>query len=303
MINEYEALHRDAGTSSGVSPVVLLGAARSGTKFVRGVLASADDYLATPFDANHIWRIGNAASADDQLAPASISDRTARTIREALWKLAAPDGVPDGAVLVEKTVSNSLRPDFVERVLPGARYVFLVRDGRDVVESTYRMWLEPPDAGGLMRKLASLPLKALPYAAWYGANMAMGKLRGRGVAIWGVRYRGIARDLERLTVPEVCAHQWRACVESTVEFAGSVGPSRIVRLHYEDIVRNPAALDPIADFLGLGLPGRARFRDELRRTIRAPERPRWMETFDEATRDRVLQIISPLQARLGYPAC
>lgn len=300
-MKEHDTRPRDACSPGGNAPIVILGAARSGTKFLRGVLASAQGHVATPFDSNHIWRIGNARAGDDELDPASIPDRTARTIREALWKVAAPAGAPAGSVLVEKTVSNSLRPWYVERVLPGARYVLLIRDGRDVVESTYRMWLEPPDAGGLQRKLASLPLRALPYAAWYGLNMAAGKLRGRGVGVWGVRYRGIARDLEQLSVPEVCARQWRTCVESSLDFAEKIDAARLIQLRYEDVVADPAALDPVADFLGMGPRGREVLREGLRRTIRAPERSRWAETFDEATREDILRIIAPLQHRLGYP--
>lgn len=281
-------------------PIVILGAARSGTKFLRGVLAAPQGHCATPFDSNHVWRIGNAGAADDELDPDSISDRTARMIRNALWKLAAPSGVPEGGTLVEKTVSNSLRPDFVARVLPDARYILLIRDGRDVVESTYRMWLTPPDAGGLKKKLASLPISAFPYAAWYGLNMVMGKLRGRGVGVWGVRYRGIAQDLERLSVPEVCAHQWRTCIESSLDFAQKMDSSRFIQLRYEDLIGDEAALDPVAEFLQVGSQGRDRLRNELRRTIRAPERSRWTETFDEATREKVLGIISTQQARLGY---
>lgn len=290
----------DAHLSREARPVVILGAARSGTKFLRGVLAAGDGHFATPFDSNHIWRIGNAGAADDELDPASISDRTVHLIRDSLWKLAAPDGAPDGGTLVEKTVSNSLRPDFVARVLPDARYVMLIRDGRDVVESTYRMWLTPPDAGGLKKKLASLPVQAFPYAAWYGVNMVLGKLRGRGVGIWGVRYRGITQDLERLSVPEVCAHQWRTCVESSLELAQKLDSTSFIQLRYEDLVGDKAALDPVAEFLQVGPQGRDRLRSELRRTIRAPERSRWNETFDEATRAKVLGIISDLQSRLGY---
>src|SRR5699024_6004984 len=114
----------------------------------RGVLAAPDNFYATPFDSNHVWRIGNANAPDDLLVPSSVEDSTARVIQDALWKLAAPQGGAENSVLVEKTVSNTLRPDFVERVLPGARYILLIRDGRDVVESSYRMWNAPPDTGG-----------------------------------------------------------------------------------------------------------------------------------------------------------
>ena len=166
------------------TPVFILGAARSGTKFIRDVLAAPNHVCQTPFDSNHVWRIGNARAPDDLLLPEGLSSRTAAVIRRALWKLAAPGQTSNAdQILLEKTVSNALRPDFVERVFPDARYIVLIRDGRDAIESTYRMWQAPPDSGGLKRKLASLPIQATPYALWYGLNLIGGKLRGRGVGM------------------------------------------------------------------------------------------------------------------------
>jgi hypothetical protein len=288
--------------STDYTSVVLLGAARSGTKFLRSVIAAPESFCATPFDSNHIWRVGNSRAAHDELDPASISESEARCIREALWKLACPSaGDRVRKVLVEKTVSNALRPAFVERVLPGSRYVVLLRDGRDVVESTYRMWMSPPDGPGLRQKLASLPMRALPYAAWYAANMAAGKLRGRGVGIWGVRYRGIQQDLQRLTVPEVCAHQWVRCVTRSLEFASALASNRCATVRYESLAAAPAALTPLCEILGLDAPARARMAASLGATMRQ-QASRWETTFDPPTRERILSIIAPLQARLGYPA-
>jgi hypothetical protein len=270
--------------STDYTSVVLLGAARSGTKFLRSVIAAPESFCATPFDSNHIWRVGNSRAAHDELDPASISESEARCIREALWKLACPSaGDRVRKVLVEKTVSNALRPAFVERVLPGSRYVVLLRDGRDVVESTYRMWM------------------SLPYAAWYAANMAAGKLRGRGVGIWGVRYRGIQQDLQRLTVPEVCAHQWVRCVTRSLEFASALASNRCATVRYESLAAAPAALTPLCEILGLDAPARARMAASLGATMRQ-QASRWETTFDPPTRERILSIIAPLQARLGYPA-
>ncbi|MES0872505.1 sulfotransferase family protein [Sinimarinibacterium thermocellulolyticum] len=281
--------------------VVLLGAARSGTKFLRSVIAAPDGFCATPFDCNHIWRLGNARAVHDELDPQSISERDARDIRAALWKLACPSPSERvGKVLVEKTVSNALRPVFVERVLPGARYVVLLRDGRDVVESTFRMWMSPPDGPGLRRKLAALPARALPYALWYGANMVAGRLRGRSVGIWGVRYRGIQRDLQNLTLPEVCAYQWRHCVQRSLEFASGLPPDRCVIVRYESLIADPNALTPVCRMLNLDASASARVHHALSSGIqRQPSR--WDTTFDASTRERILDIIGRLQAQLGYP--
>jgi hypothetical protein len=140
----------------------------------------------------------------------------------------------------------------------------------------------------------------VPYAVWYAANMAAGKLRGRGVGIWGVRYRGIQQDLQRLTVPEVCAHQWVHCVTRSLEFASSASSNRCVTVRYESLAADPAALTPLCGMLGLDEPARARMAASLGATMRS-QASRWETTFDAPTREKILSIIAPLQARLGYP--
>lgn len=282
--------------------VVLLGAARSGTKFLRSVVSAPEHFCATPFDSNHIWRIGNARAPHDELDATALAEADARTIRRALWKLACPARDDrKGRVLVEKTVSNALRPEFVERVLPGARYIVLLRDGRDVIESTYRMWVSPPHGMGLRKKLASLPLGAFPYAVWYGANMAAGKMRGRGVGIWGVRYKGIQDDLKNLSLPEVCAYQWFYSVSTSLRFAAMLPASRCTTVRFESFVNDPDALGPLCQMLGLDPRDQTRITQSLRTSFQAPAASRWAQAFDPDARERIMKIIEPLQTQLGYP--
>src|SRR5438034_8108962 len=84
--------------------VVVIGAARSGTRFLRPLIGSVPDFATVPFDSNHIWRIGNEHAADDQLDAASLTPRRVNIIRRTLWRLA--EGGAGARVLVEKTVSN-----------------------------------------------------------------------------------------------------------------------------------------------------------------------------------------------------
>ena len=123
-------------------PVIIIGAARSGTKFIRDVLASADGVCAVPYDVNYIWRSGLPSNTHDALQPEQLSEKSVSKIRNSLSSLA---GVEAGEVLVEKTVSNSLRVKYVEKVFPNARYVHIVRDGRESTYSAMKQWVARPD--------------------------------------------------------------------------------------------------------------------------------------------------------------
>ena len=98
--------------------VIVIGAARSGTKFLRDILAAGKGVAAVPYDVNYVWRFGAESVPDDCLDPAQVTDKQRRFIRRTLPALAH---MKQGEVLVEKTVSNALRVAYVEAVLPQAR--------------------------------------------------------------------------------------------------------------------------------------------------------------------------------------
>lgn len=122
-----------------IRPIVLIGAARSGTKFLRSLLAAGAETVAVPYDINYVWRYGNERHPDDALGSELATREIQRYIRATLPRLAVRTRGQSASLLVEKTVGNSLRVDFVRKVLPEARFIHIVRDGRDVVESARRM--------------------------------------------------------------------------------------------------------------------------------------------------------------------
>ena len=133
------------------SPVIILGAARSGTRLLRSLVASGEQHAEVPYDVNYIWRFGNESCPDDCLAASTVNDQLRAFVHRRLAKCA--HAKPDQPI-VEKTVSNVLRIPFVQSIYPEAKYVFLMRNGRDVIESAYRCWQQQ---GWLDRQLWSIP--------------------------------------------------------------------------------------------------------------------------------------------------
>jgi len=278
--------------------VVVIGAARSGTRFLRSLIGSVPDFATVPFDSNHVWRIGNERAEDDELDATALTAGRAQIIRRTLWRLA--DGGAGARVLVEKTVSNALRLPYVASVFPRARVVHIVRDGRDAIESTYRMWMAPPNREDLARKLRSLPARSMPYAAWYAGNLLLGRLRGRGVNLWGVRYSGIASDLEREPVETVCARQWLSCVRAVEQAKREMPCLKFLEVRYEDLIADAGQLERIAAFLDLDESATRAIHGKYAADLQAPTESRWQKTFDIETQRQLDRLIEPTRRKLGY---
>ncbi|ELR99054.1 sulfotransferase [Gloeocapsa sp. PCC 73106] len=228
--------------------LILIGAARSGTKLVRDLIATHPDVAKVPYDINYIWRLGNQSYPHDLLSPEQITPEIAAKIRTKLKRFQGKQ-----PLLVEKTVGNCLRVPFVHNILPEARFIHLLRDGMDVVESVYRQWMAPPEWNYLYQKAISFPwLDSFDYGWEYGQNLFK-KLLGKDVkktGIWGVRYPGIDEDLATRDLLTVCAIQWSYCVETAFKDFNNLPSESVLTLHYEDLVMRPVEyLTQIADFV------------------------------------------------------
>lgn len=216
-------------------PILIIGAARSGTKLLRTLIASHPDVACVPYDVNFVWRIGNEGIEHDELDPEMLSVNTARRIRRRLFRFQSCE-----PALVEKTVSNCLRVPFVFSVFPQARILHLVRDGRDAVESALRQWEHPVEWRYAIRKAYAFPLFSVRrYGLRYAKETWRGK-RGRvGQRTWGPRYRGIDEDLATLGIVPTVSRQWALSVEKTMAGLRLVPQDQILTIRYEDLVESP----------------------------------------------------------------
>jgi hypothetical protein len=155
-------------------------------------------------------------------------------------------------MVVEKTCANSLRVPFVDRVLPDARYIFVVRNGLDAVASATERWRAGINLSYTLRKARFLPwTDALHYATQFMRNRLFRAMSSdRRLAQWGPRLENMDALLRRYTLEEVCAFQWRECVCRSEEALQGFPDERVLRIRYEHVVTEPAAfLTRVAAFL------------------------------------------------------
>lgn len=272
----------------------MIGAARSGTKFLRDVLAVHPEVAAIPFDVNFIWRLGNETISHDELKPSNLTT----SLKESLHRrLRNASGAKANQVMLEKTVSNALRIPFIREIFPDAKFVHLLRDGRSVIESVYRVWDLPTSFSYKLRKLPYFPITNLHYAKYLLANALPGKISAR---IWGVRYSGIEHDLAKEGRLAVCARQWKLCVDKALESLESIPADDQITVRYEELVQNENAMAPIASFMGLEDAGP--IIDRFQSVVQSDLNSKWETAFTAEEKAMIQAIAGEALASLGYGA-
>jgi hypothetical protein len=183
-------------------PAFLVGCARSGTSILGEAIAQ-HPRVAYLFEASPIWNRLAPPRPDHRLTAADAAPEAAAAIYRAL---AGERAALAGDVLVEKNPKHVIRIPFLAALFPEARFLHLLRDGRDTVAS-------------LM-------------------------FRNRGER-WGHLEIPGWRDLLARYPRENhvrCAHQWRDAVRIARADATALPAGRYAEVRYEDLVSRPGAV-------------------------------------------------------------
>lgn len=277
-------------------PLILIGAARSGTKLLRDLVALHPNVDSVPYDVPYIWTKHNERIGHDQLAPEYATPKVREYIRAALGRFHR-----DGEYLIEKTVGNTLRIPFVQAVFPDAKLLVLRRHGVDVVESVWRQWQAPPDPGYIFKKLRTFPVhEAFGYGLRYAGTMFSKVVLGKKDAgVWGVRYPGVEQDLKNYTLLEVCAIQWVKCIEESENALAAVPDTLKIIVRYEDLVERPEhEIRRVCEFAGIDY---APFdAGLLAGKIQKGSVGKGKSKLSQEQLASIVPIVAPAMARLGY---
>jgi hypothetical protein len=303
--------------------VILVGAPRSGTTVLFETLGRSShlwslgkeshEILEGPFHPRHREWESNALGAEDlepETAGRLRADYARRVKPGAVWRYrAARREARPGPLslrrlryrlgrlgvtfrrrfsalrLLEKTPKNCLRIPFLQKLFPGAKFVFLSRDGRPTISSMMDGWREP----GLYETYR-VPVE-----------LAIGGYEG---SPWCFLLPRSWRELAELPLEEVCAAQWLQAVGAVLEALPRLRRAGAVHeLRYEDMVADPrAALLGILEFLGLPwedeiLPEGNRLR--VVNALTPPDPDKWRRRNGAAV-ERIMPRIEETQALLGY---
>ncbi|MFO7971893.1 MAG: sulfotransferase [Desulfobacterales bacterium] len=278
---------------------IIIGAPRSGTNMMRDVLTSLSGVATWPCDEiNYIWRHGNVRHPSDEFKSDMARPQVCSYIRRQFDWVAKKYQVH---TVVEKTCANSLRVGFVDRVVPEAKYIFIRRDGLDVVSSAIKRWKAGLDIRYLTRKARFVPAFDLPY---YASSFLWNRIyrllsREERLAFWGPKLDGMEELLVRYSLEEVCAIQWKRCVDKAEEVLAEIPAERWTEVSYESFVKKPEEeFKRIAEFLGM----RA-LSDSIARAVKGAS-PRSIgkgrRDLGAEAIDRLMPFIQQTMLRYGY---
>lgn len=279
--------------------MVIIGAPRSGTNMLRDLLTGFSGIATWPCDEiNYLWRHGNLTYPSDEFTRSMARPEVRRYMcREFAWverRYATP-------TVVEKTCANSLRVPFVDAVLPRARYLFIRRDGLDVVESAMKRWRAPLDLPYLVRKARFVPVTDLPY---YGGRYFWHRLyrlvsRDGRLATWGPVLDNMTAILKRHPLDEVCALQWQRCVDQAYDALAAIDPDRWIEIRYEEFVRDPEReLQRVMSFLGAEVSAKA--ARSATSEIRGDNVGKGRAALDPETSRRIQDLVGRTLERFEY---
>ncbi len=236
--------------------LIIIGAGRSGTNILRDTLTRIPGYATWDCDEiNLIWRHGNISMPHDMFGAREARPEVRRYMQNAFASFQRKSGA---TTVVEKTCANSLRVPFIDAIFPEARYLYIVRDGRDVALSAAQRWTASVEARYLLKKLRHVPITDVPH---YGFRFLANRLHQRRSVekrqkAWGPVFPGMAEMVKSKPLLDVCAAQWAACIEASDAALAGMSQNKKLKVTYEELVSDAAGtMQAICEWLGPGVPG------------------------------------------------
>ncbi len=274
------------------TPIIIIGAPRSGTNILRDVISAQPGFATWPCDEiNYIWRYGNSGYPYDELPVDLLNPKIENYIRKQFAKIASKY---QSRYVVEKTCANCLRLEFVTRIFPGAVYINILRDGRDAAASAMKRWKAPLDIPYILKKARFVPPGDLPFYASRYLKTHLHRLfrsEEKSLSIWGPKFKDYETVVKEKSLAEVCAIQWLNCVQkSRTVFEKAIDPNRCFTISYEEFVLDPVnQLVKFFDFFSL--PYDEKILQEGCATVWKGSIGKWKKDFSQEEKESVQTLL------------
>jgi hypothetical protein len=281
-------------------PVIILGAPRSGTSVLGRILESHPDFVHIK-EPRLTWKFGNDGKSDLLKAVDARPEVKKHIIQKFESFIERP-----GQRLLEKTPSNSLRVDFIKEIFPDAKFVHIIRNGYDSVLSIRNYW--NGFTGGLsynrIGSKSSILKDRIQEIHWRQIPYYVGELTGRiaskvgfpSTVLWGPRLPAMKGMMSQMDLLEVCALQWRFCVELACQDGRKLPTSNYYEIKLEEL--NSENLQEIIDFLELKDSGS--IMDHYQKNFQAGKSNKRRKDGSEEDMEIIRRYIEPTMQWLDY---
>jgi len=298
--------------------VFIVGSPRSGTT-IMGELLDKHRNISQWYEPYFVWDHFFRMAPNDERTEADASPRVGKWIYE---NFARYKKRKKCAVLIDKSPRNSLKIPFIKSIFPQAKFIHLLRDGRDATLSINKEWIRRQniiqnplyknrfnyvEAYRVIRKFLGRQsfaidrLRALGFETHgHFINKAkhLNRLRWNGKIGWGPRFKGWEKIYEQSSLLKFNAYQWLNCVKRINEDWKLIQKNNRITVRYEDFIKRPSqTVTEILNFLGLD--GYRVFFDSLPE-LKADNYNKWKTEFSKSDLREIHPILTQLLIELGY---
>lgn len=281
-------------------PVIILGAPRSGTSVLGRILECHPDFVHIK-EPRLTWKFGNDGKSDLLKAIDARPDVKKHIIQKFESFIEKPE-----QRLLEKTPSNSLRVDFIKEIFPDAKFVHIIRNGYDSVLSIRNYWngftsgLSYNRIGSknsiLKDRMQEIHWRQVPYYVGELMGRVASKVGLPSTVLWGPRLPAMKEMRAQMDLLEVCALQWRFCVELACQDGRKLPSSNYYEVKLEEL--NIENLKEIIDFLELS--DAESIIKHYQKNFQADKSGKRRKDGNEADMEVIRRYIEPTMQWLGY---
>jgi hypothetical protein len=252
--------------------VFIVGSPRSGTTIL-GELLDKHQHISQWYEPYFVWDHFFRTAPDDERTEADATPEIRNWIYRNFTRYKRRRNC---AVLVDKSPRNSLKIPFIITIFPQAKFIHLLRDGRDVTLSINKEWLRRQNilqnplykgrfSYGEAYQVIKNFLRRQPFikdkigALWFEThghiiNKAkhLNRLRWNGKIGWGPRFAGWETIYAQSSLLQFNAYQWLNCVERINTHWKLIQKRNRIIVRYEDLIKKPSdTIAAILEFLEL----------------------------------------------------
>lgn len=261
------------------SPVFIVGCPRSGTTFTASVLGAVSEFV----DLGEVPRFKGVLPSLYQGVASGARAQSVRQIRSIIT-FSQRLAMAGGRTAIEQTPESAFVIPEIAEAFPKARFIHLIRDGRDVAASLLeRGWLAADTATAEARDRRHVD--------------DAGHAFGNYARFWVEPGRKL--EFEAATDATRCGWAWRRYVSSALSALEELPPERSIGIRYEELVSEPTTVGArLASALGVETK-----TEEFRRALSGAHSRsvgQWRGKLQAQQLEDVVSQESTLLSTLGY---
>ena len=293
--------------------VFIIGAPRSGTTVLQNILNCHSNIVAW-YEPYYLWRKYFKDRGDEIWSANDLSEKASSKIRQEFQRYANKARKP---IVLDKSPGHVFNLKIIQAIFPKAKWVHIIRDGRDVTLSINKEWIKRKkivmqrDFKNLFRVTINM-LEKQPFwkyramAVMYEIHLSLSvnplhylnKSKWAGRPGWGPRFDGWQDFLRAHSILEVNAMQWVRCIEAVRNSWDCLPAANKIEIRYEDILTFPK--ESLTKILSsLGLESSINFFRKIPR-LKTNNFDKWAQEFTAEEIGEIKPILAPLINDLGY---